>query len=124
MRRRRRRAPNPRAVARDAVAEAAREYAPGLHRQMTQRSGGTRSGSRGAGARQAAQRPGHSGMRPRGRRGPGRGYGGFADFTSAEPAPTTGMATATARSAPMRPTAHGRWQAGGCAGPAIVLLGI
>jgi hypothetical protein len=85
---------NPRAVARDAVAQAAREYAPGLARQMMQRSGRvagangrTRPGSRGAGARRAPQRAGQPGMRPGAGRGPGWGYGGFADVTSTEPPP-------------------------------------
>ncbi len=40
---------NPRAVARDAVVEAAREYAPGLHEEMTRRSGRARPGGRTAG---------------------------------------------------------------------------
>jgi uncharacterized protein (DUF697 family) len=116
---------NPRAVARDAVAEAAREYAPGLHRQMMQRSGRTRPGGRGVGARQAAQRPGHPGMRPRGGRGPGRGYGGFADYTFAEPAPDDWDADgdgsfASDEANGTRPTA-GRWVR---RGRRIVLLGI
>ncbi len=103
---------NPRAVARNAVAQAAREYAPGLHRLMMQRSGRvagasgrTRPGGQGAGARRALQRgpqqapqqapqragqpgqPGQQGMRPGAWRGPGWGYGGFADVTSTEPSP-------------------------------------
>jgi uncharacterized protein (DUF697 family) len=59
---------NPRAVARDAVIEAARDYAPGLHEEMAHRSARTRPsgrtagavgrarvGSHGAGAQRAAQ---------------------------------------------------------------------
>jgi uncharacterized protein (DUF697 family) len=116
---------NPRAVARGAIAEAAREYAPGLHRQMTQRSGRARPGGQGAGARRASQRPGHPGMRLRGGRGPGRGYGGFADFTFAEPTPDDSDADGDGWFAPdeangTRPTA-GRWVR---RGRRIVLLGI
>ena len=93
---------NPRAVARDAVVEAAREYAPGLHEEMTRRSGRARPGGRTAGtggqarpgsqgaggqrtaqvrqrvgqqaSRQAGQRPAQQGMRPGAGQGPGRGY--------------------------------------------------
>ena len=73
-------------------------------------------GGRGGGARRGPQRAGQPGMRPGAGRGPGRGYGGLADFTFAEPRPTTGMPTATVRSPPMMPTARGRRPAGGCAG--------
>ena len=77
------------------------------------------------GARQAAQRPGHPGMRPRGRRGPGRGYGGFADFTSAERAPDDWDGDGDGSFGPdeangTRPMA-GRWVR---RGRRIVLLGI
>ena len=117
---------SPRTVARDAVAEAAREYAPGLHRQMMQRSGGARPGGRDGSARRAAQRPGYPGTRPRGWPGPGRGYGGFADFTTfAEPAPGDWDADGDGSLAPdegdgTRP-ATGRWVR---RGRRIVLLGI
>jgi uncharacterized protein (DUF697 family) len=85
---------DPRTVARNAVAAAAREYAPGLHRQMMQRSGHgagasrrTRSGGRGAAARRAPQRAGQQGTRQGAARGPGWGYGGFSDVTFTEPPP-------------------------------------
>ncbi len=92
---------NPRAVAHDALAQAAHEYAPGLHRQMMQRSRRAADqpwpGSRGAGTRR--HRPGAE---------RGRGYGDFVDVTLAEPAPAAGMVTAAVRLLPMTPTAHGR----------------
>jgi uncharacterized protein (DUF697 family) len=136
---------NPRTVARDAVVQAAAEYAPGLHEEMAHRSGRARAGGRGAGARtrpgshgagaqraqvarqragQHAQQAGPQGMRLGAGRVPGRGYPGFAGFPVAEPAPpddwdadSDGFA---ADDADGRPTA-GQWVR---RGRRIILLGI
>lgn len=119
---------NPRTVARNAVAHAAREYAPGLHRQMTQQSGrvGARTGpgSRGAGARRGSQRAGQPGMRPGHRRGPGWGYGGFADATFTEPSDdgdADGYGSFAPDDADGTQSASGRWVR---RGRRIILLGI
>ena len=108
---------NPRTVARDAVAQAAYEFAPGLHRQMTQRSGRGPDRQPGLFRRPADASAAGSGQPDRGSRGterteraagsrasrgsgllgggPGLGIGGFADVAFDEPASATGMATAT-----------------------------
>jgi uncharacterized protein (DUF697 family) len=141
---------NPRAVARDAVLQAARDYAPGLHQEMMRRSGRTRPGGRGAGAssrtrpggrgagaqrsvqrtaphagQQAAPHAGQQGMRPGAGPGPGRGYGGFVGFPYAEPVSDDWDADGDDSFAPddadsTRPMA-GRWVR---RGRRIILLGI
>jgi uncharacterized protein (DUF697 family) len=131
---------NPRAVARDAVIEAARDYAPGLHEEMAHRSARTRlagrtagaaartrPGSHGAGAQRGAQvrrQAAQPGMRPGAGRGPGLGYGGFAGLSFAEPAPgdwdADGDGFAPEDTDDSRPTA-GRWVR---RGRRIILLGI
>jgi uncharacterized protein (DUF697 family) len=137
---------NPRAVAHDAVLQAARDYAPGLHQEMMRRAGRTRPGGRGAGAgsrtrpggrgagaqravqrtaQSATQQAGQQGMRPGVGRGPGRGYAGFAGFPYAEPVPDDWDADGDDSFAPDEPDGTrpmaGRWVR---RGRRIILLGI